>query len=824
MENINNQENYKILDDWKSEYLPRLEKSYIFTSLIKDCKKSNDSDVIVLVENAVKFSINRAKTIVRHMDEYTLHDDIHLFRVLYLMERILTQETITNLSIPEKMLLILSAFFHDLGMAPDEKEILTWKKVWDRLPKINETEKKSYETFKRFIDARPDDQEKINKLIEEGNHSKATLIKSYLLTDFIRQTHAERARNIIASHWNEQIKYRETDLTVELANICNSHNEDVLKLLDFDKNYPCGNGNFVCLPLIGISLRISDILDFDGKRTPTVLYSHLYVRNPISIKEWEKHRAIENWDITPRIIRYSAKCTHPAIEASIHEFCDQIDHELSLCNNIISVLNEFNTVISRGIQMKIPFQVSREKIETKKDIYNRPLYTYKDTKFNLSKKQVIDLLMGTKLYGSPEVALRELLQNSIDACLLRNAQEVKWGYSKYEPEITVKYYSESGEDILEVIDNGTGMDQFIIDNYYSKVGSSFYKSTDFYNLKAESNAEFTATSRFGIGILSCFMVTDTLIVETKRTLGPHKSSEPLNITVEGQDSIFWIRTGVREIPGTTTKLILRKTKNPWDKMTEDEFIKSVEKVVPNPPFKINIETTKEKKIRDQNSFKLITAESLKDYTWKDNDYINKFTLSFDNKNVGFTGSAIVSILEVDNFPVENIEINSREVEIEGQFYSLERNLIISENAIKENSKSITIDDNGDIKQNNSSSIFSRSKSSISLHGIQIPSTLFPEDFSMKPNQVKINWPFPLILVLDITGNRDLDLNSPRTEIIMSEKWIHFEEELVYQVCQKISQNVSNSYWEKWSEILKLKTKNETFLRGLARAENDLKHI
>ncbi|HBN06786.1 MAG TPA: metal-dependent phosphohydrolase, partial [Bacteroidales bacterium] len=746
---------------------------------------------------------------------YTLHDDIHLFRVLYLMERLLTKEVIKNLSVPERMLLILSAFFHDIGMAPDEKEIITWKKVWDVSPEIkNDEEQLLFDRFNRYYNARPDQQEIIGKLIIEGNHSKASIIKSYLLTDFIRQTHAERARVIIEKHWNDQIKYRDTDLTVELANICHSHNEDALHLLDFDKYYPCGNNNYVCLPLIGVILRLSDVLDFDAKRTPLILYSHLYVRNPISIKEWEKHRAIENWEINPNIIQFSAKCTHPAIEASIHEFCDLIDHELSLCNNIIATLNEFNKSKSRPIQVKIPYQVTRDKIETKKNIYNKPLYTYRDTKFTLSKGQVIDLLMGTKLYGNPEVALRELLQNSMDACLLRKAQELKWGYSKYEPEITVKYYSEKGEDFLEVNDNGTGMDQYIIDNYYSKIGSSFYKSTDFYNLKSESNADFMPTSRFGIGILSCFMVSDTLIVDTKRILGPHKSSDPLNITVEGQESIFWIKSGEREIPGTTTKLILRKTKNPWDKMDEDEFIKSVERVIPNPPFKINIETSTKTRTIDENSFSEVTAESLKDYSWSKKENIRTIAISLNKKELGFIGSAIVAILESHGKPVEKVEINSREVEIEGKTFTLERNLIVAENAIKENSKSITVDDDGEINENSSFSEFNRSNSCLSLHGIEIPATLFPESWRMKPNQVKISWPFPLVLVIDICGTRDLDLNSARTEIIKSEKWIDFEEELAFQICNEISNKVSLDYWNEWKSITLKSNKSEQFLIGL----------
>ncbi|WP_209019431.1 ATP-binding protein, partial [Chlorobaculum sp. 24CR] len=525
-------------DDYKDEFLLRLQKSLIY-NFLKDKCCDKDNEVIALIDSAVSYAFQRTKTIIKHMGEFTLHDGDHLFRVLSLMEKLLSGNTIKNLSSPELMLLILGAFFHDIGMSPDEKNVLAWKKVWNKSPEYeNEEEQKTCNEFKRFYTARPDQHEIITRLIEQGKNSNADTLKSYLITDFIRQTHAERAREIIDRDWNGKIVFRDTDLTVELAQICFSHNEDALSLLDLDKNLLCCTSNYACLPLIGVILRLSDILDFDAKRTPPILFSHLYVRHPVSLSEWSKHRAVEAWEISPDLIQFNAKCKHPAIEASIHSFCDLIDHELSVCNNISSALNEFNKGCGRDIMLKFPFKVNREKIRTETDIKNKPKYIYRDTQFNLSKKQVIDLLMGTKLYGNPDVALRELLQNSIDACLLREAQEKKWGIS-YQPEITVKYYVESDEIILEVSDNGTGMDQYIIDNYYSKVGSSFYKSTDFYNLKSETNADFTPTSRFGIGILSCFMVADTLMVDTKRVLAPYKSSESLSITVEGQESIFW---------------------------------------------------------------------------------------------------------------------------------------------------------------------------------------------------------------------------------------------------------------------------------------------
>lgn len=803
-------------DDYKEEFLARLQKSEIYSTLKKSCLQK-DNEVIALVDDAISYAFQRTKTIVKHMGEFTLHDGDHLFRVLNLMERLLTKENIQNLSSPELMLLMLSAFFHDIGMTPDEKEVITWKKVWDQKPDLQDEELETYNNFKRFYSARPDQVEIISKLKKKGENTKVDTIKAYLITEYIRLTHADRAREIIERDWNNKIMFRDVDLTVEFAQICFSHNEDALSVLDLDMNVLCGAGIYANLPLVATILRLADILDFDGKRTPPILFSHLYVRHPISITEWNKHRAIQSWEIKPDIIQFSAKCTHPAIEASIHEFCNLIDHELSICNNIISEINKFNENIKRELFIKIPYKVNREKIKTKTSIRNKPLYIYRDTKFNLSKNQVIELLMGTKLYGNPEVALRELLQNSIDACLLREAQEKKWG-KQFTPEITVKYYSEDGDDILEVIDNGTGMDQYIIDKYYSKVGSSFYKSTDFYNLKAESNAEFYPTSRFGIGILSCFMISDNLIVDTKRVYAPHRSSDPLNITIEGQESIFWIKDGKRETPGTTTKLIIRKSKNPWRNLTEEKFIINVENVIPNPPFEIKIETSSHSKRRDRNSFKEITTSSLQDYTWSDNENIRVFNLEINKEKIGIVGTASVAILESNKSPKEKIELNSKDVEVEGEIFTLEREINLSENVILEKSKSITIDDDGEIRESDNTRRYTQSKSKISLHGIEIPTTIFPESWNVKNNQVKVSWPFPLILVIDICGNRDLDLNSPRTEIIESQKWFDFEEDLAYIICKKIKSKVSNKYWGELKKIFRNRTKNQAFLRALEKIE------
>lgn len=805
-------------DDWKAETQERLPKSAIYRTLRKKCDDDPaGSQVLSLVDDATFFAYQKTKTILMHMGEFTLHDGDHLFRVLTLMEKLLSPEKIEELSVPELMLLILSAFFHDIGMAVEEKDVCSWRKVWDLSPSLSDEEKDEYSKFQRFYLSKPEQKSQIESYVIQGKNSDADLLKNYIVSDYIRSTHAERAIDIIEKNWLGKIKYRNVDLTVEFADICFSHNNDALSLLDLDRNYLCGDGVYANLQLVAVILRLADILDFDAKRTPSVLFSHLFVRNPVSIKEWNKHRAIEAWSISEELIQFHAKCNHPAIEASIHDFCDIIDSELSACNNIISSINEFDRNQGKKHLIIIPFKVNRSKIETMKDISGKPLYLYQKAQFNLSKRQVIDLLMGTKLYGDPEVALRELLQNSIDACLLRSAMEKSWG-NLYEPEIHIKYSTENDDEVLEIIDNGIGMDQYIIDNYYSKIGSSFYKSPDFYELKSKSKANFTPASRFGIGILSCFMVADTLVVDTRRLYGVHDSSKAINITIEGQESIFWIKQGQREAPGTSTKLFLRKNVNPWDSLSEEEFIQSVENVVPNPPFKILVTTKSHKKVRDENSFEEIKAKSLKNYTWDKHENIKEFYIDFNDESLGIKGSVIVAVLESQGLPVSSIEMTSKSIDIEGESFPLEKSLRMSNNEINESTTSITIDETGDIEQSDSQRYLCKSKSRLSLHGIDVPTSLFPETWKIQKNQVKLDWPFPMVIVIDVCGSMDLDLNSSRTQIIMSEKWQKLEERLAFKICSAIADSVSIEYWNELTELLSSNTKNEIFIESLSRIE------
>jgi uncharacterized protein YeaO (DUF488 family) len=596
----------------ESTLTSKFKNSKVFKELEEKCSKSPEyAEIIALVQASGDYAVNKSKTIVKNMPEFTLHDIEHFFNMLYIIGKLIPKESLKKLSIPDLMMIIICAFLHDIGMCPEENLIKAWK---NQLEEQNQRQyQEEVDKFQRFRQTYPQEIEDINNLNKMGKHSRAQLLEDRIVTDYIRINHASRAREMIASDWGGKIKYLDTDLTSDVAEVCFSHNENYTALLNMESIKLCGEDVYLCLPFVSVVLRLADIIDFDRKRTPPILFSHLAIENPISLIEWNKHLAVNSWSITSKNLIFSAECSHSAIEASILKFCDLIDDELRNCTFILANLhNDFVDDVS-FYKIPLPANVDRRKITAQKDIATgKPIYHYHDTKFTLSKRRVVDLLMGTKLYGKPEVALRELIQNSIDACLLRQKMSELWG-ENYIPRIIVSLYTENNIDYLRVSDNGIGMNQHIVDNYYTNIGCSYYTSKEFYDLMAEVKHTFKPISKFGIGILACCMVCDNMQVNTRKVIGQYQYDDPLKITIEGYDSLFIITESARKEPGTDTTLKLRRT-HPWEKMTKLEFVKCVKNLVPLPPFDIVIKTDDIQEIFTPEAFKDLHLELDDDYS------------------------------------------------------------------------------------------------------------------------------------------------------------------------------------------------------------------
>lgn len=800
------------LDDWREEVKLRLSNSTIYKQFAERCQADPaGTQALSLVEEAVFYCHHRTKLVARHLKEYTLHDSDHLFRVLTLMARLIPPSSLAELSTPELMLLILSAFFHDIGMAPSEAEVQSWLRFWNtNKDPVDETT----ESFSLFVRARPNRLDEISRLHRAGRHTDAQILQEYIVADFIRSNHGTRVRAILEADWNRRIKYRDVDLTLTLAEVCQSHTEDALSsLLALDSALIAGPDTFACVPFVGVILRLADVLDFDAKRTPDVLFSHIGVRHPVSLQEWNKHRQVSSWIISPDRIAFSASCDHPATEVAIQRFCDIIDRELSACSTVLQNLSDFNrNPFPSFYRIPLPPRIDRSRIQPKKDLRGRPAYKYRDTHFTLNRVQVTDLLMGTSLYGDPSVALRELIQNSIDACLVRRGIEVSWG-NHYEPRILVTLERQNNEDILIVEDNGIGMDQDIIDKYYSSVGASFYRSSDFYSLQAKHGLKFKPISQFGIGVLSCFMVADSFIVNTRRLLGPHESGQPLEIRIEGVDSIFWLTEGERKQPGTRTELVLRPN-HPWKSLSAKDFIMQLRRAVPNPPIPIEVRAGEEVETHTGGTFRNIPLAE-----WPHSDHVRRIECSLDYPDLGMCGRAVVVLLEDDDEqPCQSKTVFSREVIIEDDIIELSTEFRMRLNGISRIFDSLEADEDNIEKHSSTSEEFS-SVGEISLRGIFIPVNPFQPPWNAEARrQARLYLPFPIRFRVDVIDKHELTLNTARNIILPDERWDAFAIDLAQAICRGIQAAVDPDYWEElvkmWDSCDESDSKLGTFYRGL----------
>ena len=86
----------------------RLKKSMLYQQLEKKCNEKGQHEVLALVSDVGEFAIERLKTVIKNMPEFTLHDETHIFNMLAIIDKIIPQNNIKELSIPDLLMLIIS--------------------------------------------------------------------------------------------------------------------------------------------------------------------------------------------------------------------------------------------------------------------------------------------------------------------------------------------------------------------------------------------------------------------------------------------------------------------------------------------------------------------------------------------------------------------------------------------------------------------------------------------------------------------------------------------------------------------------------------------
>jgi molecular chaperone HtpG len=168
--------------------------------------------------------------------------------------------------------------------------------------------------------------------------------------------------------------------------------------------------------------------------------------------------------------------------------------------------------------------------------------------FQVDLRGMVDLL-SHHLYGSPRVYVRELLQNAVDAITARRGAQPD---DAVEHEVRIDPPEVTGDGTLRVHDTGIGLTTAQVHELLATIGRSSKRDE-----LGFARHEFLG--QFGIGLLSCFVVADSVEVITKGADAPavrwvgyadgrYEVSEP------GQG---------RETQGTTVTLRPRRDAEQW---------------------------------------------------------------------------------------------------------------------------------------------------------------------------------------------------------------------------------------------------------------------
>jgi hypothetical protein len=472
-------------------------------------------------EELISKALQNVSSVFPH---YSRHDASHSRQILVNIERMLG-EKIKFLSATDTWLIMEAAYNHDIGMVITQRQLKDMDSESFGIY-VRDVASQSEHPLNRFAIEWEMDQAKLPK----GAASHSFLNKYIqLIAEWYRRKHPENSAKIVAnpldeiglnSPRNELLPKR---LFGVLAQVCQAHGQgfdDVLKL-PFSE---AGMAYEDCHPrYVACLLRMADLLDLDDNRFCPVMLEMCGDYLPeISRSHVDKHHSIKHFRLDSERIEAESECPTPESYEVAFEWFKWLENEYHQqtqhWDKIVpsKLLGNLPTLTTPSVTIKDPFMV---------------LEKGKKPNFRVDQKAILDLVRSTGLYESKFESVREILQNAVDATLITVWMTHKAEIVNLNPikprlrEIFDQYpiiveFNEDPNDarfiILRVQDQGSGIDLNTL-QYMLEVGGT-YKNKAKRAVIDEMPVWYRPSGNFGIGLQSCFLISDKIIIKSKSRL------------------------------------------------------------------------------------------------------------------------------------------------------------------------------------------------------------------------------------------------------------------------------------------------------------------
>lgn len=458
---------------------------------------------------------------------YTNHQLLHSQRVLDIEKLLINPLSLHSLTPQDIAILILSALAHDLGMhitfsgfrmlihdrcsTTQLNEVFadkSWSHLWYEYQKELRLwdQKKKKSVFGKSFD-----------LIEiPDDPLELTELQRMFIGEFLRWHHHRLAQDIITSGFPMRIgeykeffpdEYEFHNLQTITALLVRSHGENAWKMIDiaekiYGRNLSLSRLYSCHFPYLMTLLCLSDYLDMSEERACLDIYRKHDYFSSVSALEWEFNQCINSLDFSEsgpeRLYIWVHKPRNSILFLKIQRHLKAMQDELDTCWAVLGYTKTQQELSIRHICSNLDIEGG-----LKDCVPYLPEPIYFD-----ANKDLLRLLVKP-LYGNDVLlAVRELLQNAVDACREKGVIAGE----DYTPLVEIRIL----QDSISVTDNGMGMTDHVIKNYYLKVGASYRNDLNWKkHFLQDGKSIIIRGGRFGIGVLAGFLIGNEITVETQ---------------------------------------------------------------------------------------------------------------------------------------------------------------------------------------------------------------------------------------------------------------------------------------------------------------------
>jgi hypothetical protein len=462
--------------------------------------------------------------------EYTDHGEAHVNGVLETASALIDDDSWSLLNARDAAILAISAAIHDCALHLSEDSFLSiisstedgqsryftdmpWQRLWSDFLALASR----YDGLKLkllFGDTEPIrkppvDAQKMTRrdrlLIGEFLRGCHTRIAEEIACHGIPGLHGKRVQMVDGPQWMHELS----------GLVARSHGIPIRAVLDVLDRRQWRTANEVHVPYLMAVLRVADYLQIQSERAPVGQLAVRALRSPLSQGEWQLHKSIYdlNWTLDdPEAMHVEVRPDNAATflktRALLRSIQDELDESWAVLGEVYGRTPPLN-----GLGLRL--RRIRSNLDDQTRLENELDFAPYEAKFDTSRGELLKLLVRP-LYGDhPEFGIRELLQNSVDACRERLASGAVAGGT--EPAVTISISEEVGDYWLTVEDSGIGMTTDVIRNFFLKAGASF-RSSDTWRkefINPDGHARVLRSGRFGVGALAPFLLGDIMRVTTR---------------------------------------------------------------------------------------------------------------------------------------------------------------------------------------------------------------------------------------------------------------------------------------------------------------------